>query len=280
MCRLFASVHSGPARSPLDALGAWVVDDFRRLGEVHRDGWGAVWTASDSLFSYHSTQPASRDGLYGAVVTQPVGSLILHERLASPGIALSLDNQQPFTSGGLAFAHNGTLTNANGNIVNKPASYRRALGLAHSTTGSDSRIYAEVFFHHLASLVSVGTPPTVAQVHRALGQTVGILRRDYPEASFNNLIETPEFTVVTRAHADRPQLSETLRHLYTEAGWAHHLDNYFEIGHTTVDHPDGGRTSAVSSSGYSAWETWTPVANNSMVVLSHRDASVEVVPLG
>ena len=150
MCRLLAYVHSGSTASMRQTLGDRALDEFRQLAEVHRDGWGAVWMVSNVLSSYVSNNPASRDvKMFDALTTQRVDSAIAHERLASPGIGLLLENQQPFSSGGVAFAHNGTIGEDDINIVQRPAAYRNSLGLVHSTTMSDSRIYADLFFLHL-----------------------------------------------------------------------------------------------------------------------------------
>lgn len=280
MCRLLAYVHAGQPRTMGETLGP-ALTEYQQLARVHHHGWGAVWHRDGTLSSYVSTTPADQDPLFGALATVPLGSAIVHERLASPGIGLSLDNQQPFTADGLAFAHNGSISNGDGNIVHRPEAYRRSLGLAHSTTQSDSQLYAELFFDHLArhrTGPSSDTPPSVDQVHRALTATLTLLRKDYPDASFNNLIETPEFTFATQAHADHPQASEGLRRYYEEAGWADQIACYPELRYTTLADA-AGVTSVVSSSGFGSSDAWSPVTNNTLVVLSHRDGSLRLVPL-
>lgn len=280
MCRLLAWAHSGPPSSPLDTLGGPVWDAFQDLSRVHRDGWGAAWYRAGAPSSYRTTTAAHADGFFADVISAPLDALIVHERWASPGIALSLDNQQPFTSGPLAFAHNGTIGNEQGNIVGRPSDYRRSLGLEHSVTRSDSQIYAQVFFHHLAQAgfeAVSGVAPTVDQVHRALTVTLAALRRDYPDASFNNVILTPDYTFATRAHAQVPRHGELLRRGYEKAGWTHRLADYYELKYTTLR--GEGVTSVVSSSGYEAADGWSLVENNSLVALCHRSGEVEVHPL-
>lgn len=283
MCRLFAYVHSGSTLSMRETLGGPLLAEFQQLADVHKDGWGTAWRQAQALSLYLSLTPASKDrALFAALTDLPLGSAVIHQRWASPGIGLSLDNQQPFASDGLAFAHNGTIGNEEGNIVQRKAPYRESLGLAGSTTQSDSRIYADLFFLRLAELRrQSGSPePGVEEVRKALAQTIALLRRDYPEASYNNLIQTPGFTVATEAHADRPKTSEGLRRRYAEAGWSHWTDSYFELGYTTLTHPDGSVTSAAASSGFPSRDRWTALGNNSLLVLSHRDASVRTLPLG
>ena len=153
MCRLFAYVHAGTQLPMRNALDSRILDEFRQLSAVHRDGWGMVSSGQDGLSAYVSTLPAGDDGaMFESLLSRSVESSIVHERLASPGISLSLDNQQPFTFNGLAFAHNGSICNDSGNIVARPASWRESLGLPHSQTKSDSRLYAELFFLKLGAL--------------------------------------------------------------------------------------------------------------------------------
>lgn len=282
MCRLFAWVHAGSAASPRSTVGEPVWNAFQDLSRVHRDGWGAAWYRGGAPSSYRTTTAAHADGFFLDVTSAPLEALIVHERWASPGIALSLDNQQPFTSGALAFGHNGTIGNDEGNIVGRPQDYRRSLGLENSMTRSDSHLYAQVFFHHLAQTgFGAAGPsdagPSVDQVHRALTATLTALRRDYPDASFNNVILTPEFTFATRAHADHPRHGELLRRGYEKAGWTHRLADYYELKYTTLR--ENGVTSAVSSSGYEAVDGWTLVENNTLVALDHRSGEAEVLNL-
>jgi predicted glutamine amidotransferase len=267
-----------------ETLGDLVLDEFLELAGVHRDGWGIVRRHSNSLSSYISTISACRDvATFNALTAQPIDSAIMHMRWASPGIGLVLDNQQPFVYEGMALAHNGTIGNDEGNIVMRPASYRESIGLVHSTTMSDSRIYADLFFLRLAELQqnrqSSGRPPSADEVRQSLALTIARLRQDYADASFNNVIETADFTFATRAHADKPECSEGLRHRYGEMGWSHRIDDYYELAYKTFPHDDGSVTSVVSSSGYSASDLWPKLANNAILAISHRDATVQTMSL-
>lgn len=281
---MLAYVHSGSALSMRETLGDPVLDGFLALAVVHRDGWGIVATGSNSLSSYVSTSPASSDvAMFKALTAQPIDSSIVHERLASPGIGLHLDNQQPFVSNGVAFAHNGTIGNEAGNIVQRPASYRESLGLADSRTMSDSRIYADLFFLRLTQVQqsshSSGRPPSDEEVREALATTITRLREDYPDASFNALIETADFTFAARAHADEPACSEGLRRIYAAAGWTDRIDDYYELAYRTFSHADGSATAVVSSSGYPASDPWDKLANNTLFAISHRDATAQTLSL-
>ncbi|HTX74072.1 MAG TPA: hypothetical protein VMC79_14680 [Rectinemataceae bacterium] len=255
-----------------------------QLADVHRDGWGIVRTSSNSLSCYISTRSALGDAAtFRALTAQPIGSAIVHERWASPGIGLLLDNQQPFVSNGVAFAHNGTIGNDGANIVHRPSSYRESLGLGHSTTMSDSRLYADLFFLRLADVQhsgqTRGSPPRAEDVRRALASTIAQLRQDYPDASFNTVIETADFTFAARAHAEEPTCSERLRRRYEEVGWAHRIGDYHELAYKTFSAADGSTTSVVSSSGYSESDPWPKLANNTLLAISHLDAKARAYPL-
>ncbi len=270
-----------------ETLGDRVLGEFLQLAEAHRDGWGMVSASSGSLSSHVSSRSALLDAAtFGALTAQSIDSAIVHERWASPGIDLALDNQQPFSSAGVGFAHNGTIGNDRGNIVRMPASYRESLGLVHSTTTSDSRIYADLFFLQLAELRRTRqgrqSPEGNSgddEVRRALALTIARLRQDYPDASFNCVIETADFTFAARAHADNPQYSEWLRRRYKELGWADRIENYYELAYATLPHADGSTTSVVSSSGYASSDPWAKLGNNAILAISHRDAALRMMSL-
>ncbi len=282
MCRLFAYAHGGDPVSMSEALEASILDEFRLLAEVHRDGWGMATAGPDGRSCYLSNRSAAADAaMFGTLASRALNSAIIHERLASPGIALVLDNQQPFMSGGLAFAHNGTIGNADGNIVDRPHSYRETLGLARSTTRSDSKLYGELFAHRLGleRRTEGAFSPTPEELGLALSETIRLLRRDYPDSSYNNVIQTSDYTAITRAHAGAPVYGQGLRRIYEAAGWSDRIDSYFTIVYTSVAHADGTVFGVASSSGYPASDGWTELQNNTMLVFSHKDASPRLIPL-
>jgi predicted glutamine amidotransferase len=254
------------------ALGARVLGEFQQLADVHRDGWGAVWRRSDGVSHYRSNTAASRDAMFGAMTAQPASSVVVHERWASPGIAVSLDNQQPFASNGVAFAHNGTIANDEGNIVHRSAAYRASLGLPPSAVMSDSRLYADLFFLHLRE-------PSADGVLRALRLAVGALREDYPRASFNAVVETVQATFAVQAHETPPNPGAGVRRVYEKVGWAGCIASYYDLRYTTLTHEDGSKSAVASSSGYGSNDAWTLLGNDTVLVLPHGGAGVYTVPL-
>lgn len=277
MCRLFAYIHAGSKRSPWETLGAETWSQFRELSLVHADGWGTAWLSEGHWSRYLSSRSLRSDpSLWQSFLTSPVGAAVIHERWASPGIARAPENQQPFFQGPWAFAHNGTIGTGEKNIVHRPTTYRSSLGIPGSTTMSDSKIYAEILFRQLGETT---TSATVAAVHKALEHTIGVLRKDYPDASFNSILAGPDFTVLTRAHASSPVFSEKLCRCYEEAGWTDRIADYYELGFTKIVHADGSTTIAAASSGFRVRDTWTTLENNSCLILDHQTASVTILPL-
>lgn len=266
-----------------ETLGQSLLDEFLALAEVHRDGWGMASVRSGSLSAYVSTLSAHADAaIFRTLTALPIESAIIHERWASPGIGLSLDNQQPFSASGIAFAHNGTIHNEEGNIVQRPQSYRSLLGLENSTTMSDSRIYADLFFLQLAALrrdKAESSALTVEEIQHALAATIKLLRQDYPEASFNCLIETQDYTFAAELHAENPVCSEGLRSRYLELGWASRIDTYLDLVYSSITVADGSTATVVSSSGYAASDSWNRLGNNRLIALSRLDASMQIYSL-
>ncbi len=284
MCRLFACAH-GISNLPLSAaLDPAITDEFLSLSRVHRDGWGFSSLDPHGRSHYVSNRAALLDApVFRASIDRPLSSCIIHERLASPGIDLVLDNQQPFYCGPFAFAHNGTISNEEGNIVLRPASYREDLGLHRSTTMSDSRLYADLLVSQLAARTDSQNGQRVVLGHaefvQALSATLRLLRRDFPEASYNCLVQTEAFTAIIRAHAAEPVYSEGLRRIYEKEGWAQRLESYYVVRYASFPCSDGSISSVASSSGYSPSDSWRVLENNTILFISHHDASLRLLPL-
>jgi len=284
MCRLFACVNALAPLSMRETLGTVLLDEFARLSAVHKHGWGAATVGPGGRSFYQSTASVLDDrASFDSLAAKPVSSSIIHERWASPGIALVLDNQQPFMERGIAFAHNGTIENAGGNAVNRPEPWRDSLGLAGSFTMSDSKLYAELFMKRLAEAARAAgkmeASPPAERLVRALSETLDLLRADYPDSSYNNVIQTPDLTLVTRAHAANPRLSDGARRRYEEAGWAGRIDNYFEIKYAELPGPHGSVTLAASSSGYASTDSWKVLENDHALVFSHATGEARVYSL-
>jgi predicted glutamine amidotransferase len=106
MCRLLGIV-SAQTRTLTQSLSA-ELGPFAELSSVHCDGWGIAACHAEELLITKKTESAlAEDGLLSACGQIATDAALLHLRQASPGIPVSLENTHPFTTGTVAFAHNG-----------------------------------------------------------------------------------------------------------------------------------------------------------------------------
>jgi predicted glutamine amidotransferase len=118
---LLGVVSRTPAR--LSDLLADDLAPFTALAAEHKDGWGvAYWGATDlpasgdagagtDLAIVKSQDPAHTSMAFARTVAGvSTDAALLHIRMATPGLAVNLDNTHPFTTGPIAFVHNGEFT--------------------------------------------------------------------------------------------------------------------------------------------------------------------------
>ncbi|MGI8881852.1 MAG: class II glutamine amidotransferase [Jatrophihabitans sp.] len=107
MCRLLGVVANRNA--PLVGLLGAELDPFRRLSEVHCDGWGiAYWDEHDNLRSAKAPEAALGSTAFDAAAdSAATDAALLHLRKASVGMPNGPQNTHPFQAGSIAFAHNG-----------------------------------------------------------------------------------------------------------------------------------------------------------------------------
>jgi len=289
---MFAWVVEDGKKDLAQAVGSPTLESFIQLSRVHRDGWGfsAVGKGERSYYISHRAQEKDRT-LFEALVRGNYEAGIMHQRLASPGIDLALDKQHPFLLGDLAFAHNGTLGRQDGNIVDRPLEYRHRLGLAHSTTASDSRLFGELLALELAKVQGSAqqagnSKPGLAakedeeadKLCTALRNTLEILRQDYPDSSYNCLVQGRYCTLAAQVHGSPVHFSEALQNIYLKAGWKDYLPSYYDLYYKT-ECLEGCTRTFVSSSGYADLEGWTRLENKHVLVLNHQDGSARVLAL-
>lgn len=221
MCRLLGYVAAEPI-SVLEVLGAEGLEAFTSLTVVHDDGWGMAWhDAEDPATVRRASAPhsAASDPVYDDLVRQPLGPAgLVHLRWATGGLPISPENTHPFVDGGYAFAHNGhvaPIRRLDGLL--RPAARERLLGQTDS----------ERFFRFILQCIEDAGGDEVSGV----GDAVGTLRSEFPEASLNSLLLTPSrmFAVHINSHAQAPP---ALRELFP--GGEHlpvgHADEeYFEM---------------------------------------------------
>jgi predicted glutamine amidotransferase len=301
VCRLLAYAAAKENKSLKEVLTPEQIEGFLWMSTIHNDGWGAAHMvdASDSAgiedggapsqetttSIYRSTESAFLDPLVEAVTAEPARSAIFHLRLATPGIPLNIENQQPFSCDGMTFMHNGSIENDEGNILDdydalaglgKPETARKAaenLPVTHEEferTGgrSDSAIYFATIIKNYekdGNLVA------------AVSRTIATLREKYPDSSYNSVLQTDDALVFTHAVGEGP-VSEELGKIYTDNDFAEHIADYRDIKYRELD--DGGVV--VASTGFEQPddEGWKDLENNTLIAVDTRTGKYRVVALG
>jgi predicted glutamine amidotransferase len=260
MCRLLGYVTAEPT-SLVDLLGREDFAAFTALTSVHDDGWGMAWYAADDGRLHHarSARSAENEASYAELAEQALGRVgIVHLRWASPGIPIRVENSHPFVEGQLAMAHNGHI-----------ASIERLEGLltpgsrAALTGGTDSERY---FRYVLQCIEAAGDEAA------GLGEAVATLAAEFPQASLNALLLTPErlLAVHVNSRATPPPMLKDLRGMGIAAERIRHTDDdYFAMDFRRT--PQGTQ---VISSGIDP-EGWTPVPEDSVGVIDVQSGELE-----
>lgn len=285
MCRLLAYAAAGENRSLKDVLTPEQIEGYLWMSTIHNDGWGAahvVNTADSanvddggavsrptSTSIYRSTESAFLDPLVEAVTAEPARSALFHLRLATPNIPLLVENQQPFSCDNITFSHNGSIENDDGNILNSgkmPVTYAE-----FERTGGRSD--SAVFF----ALILKKYKESGSLVH-AVSEAIAQLRQDYPESSYNCVLQTEDALVFVHAVHNGP-LSEMLGKVYTEHGFANHIADYRDVKYREM--PDGCGV-VVASTGFDQPEDegWRELENNHLIAVDTKTCGYQVVALG
>lgn len=187
MCRLLGWV----ARQPItarEALGDDSLAAFRKLAQLHADGWGIAYDGVDSPIVERSTRRADTDPAFTkATNVTPTRVGIIHLRWATPGLPVELRNTHPFQHGPYVFAHNGSIKPAKDlDDILTP----RWQGQLHGTTDSE-----RYFLAILAELDRNGT-----DVPTAATRVATRLTREFQPSSLNALLGTPTALYVINCH--------------------------------------------------------------------------------
>lgn len=215
MCRITAILSAGE-QSRRDLLFSGPMSLLVQAGAVRGrfqdDGWGiARWPGGK--FSLARSQGAARlePKKFSAAASVPSRSVLAHLRFASaPGVRKSAqvrpENTQPFSRGGLAFAHNGTLY-----IKDEIRSMLGAYA-AHVKGTNDSEV---LFWQVMKMLDAYGTP------EKALAAAVDEIRtvwlsckdahpdRKGPYTSLNIFLASKD-SLTVMCHAPRGDMQKAL----------------------------------------------------------------------
>lgn len=189
MCRLLGVVAPHPL--PLTALLRDNLASFTALSDRHQDGWGtAYWGRDGALHRDRAVERAADSSAYAAAMRETwTDAGMLHLRLASRGLAHTLENTHPFVDGDVAFAHNGFA---------HPVSALDALVAEQGGGDSDGSTDSERYFRLVHALMR-REPPQRALLHAA--RSIATVTRP---KSLNALLLTREALYALRA--DDPRL--------------------------------------------------------------------------
>lgn len=251
--------------SLVDLLGREDFSAFTALTTVHDDGWGMAWYDADDGRLHHARSARSAEGdlVYAELAERPLGRVgLVHLRWASPGIPVRVENSHPFVEGQVAMAHNGHI-----------ASIDRLEGLL--TPGSRSALIggtdSERYFRYVLQCIEAA-----GDVAAGLGQAVTTLSAEFPSASLNALLLTPErlLAVHVNSHATPPPMLKDLRGKGIAADRIRHTDDeYF-----AMDFRRTRQGTQVVSSGIDP-DGWTPVPEDAVGVIDVQSGAVDWLAL-
>lgn len=270
MCRLLGYCVNAAQLSLQDILGEADTADFRRLSEIHKDGWGlslkgfAGSNASQLLQdrTYHTTVAAYADPMFSALSDMPAQSALWHLRWGSPGIAKVMENQQPFAFDDIEFMHNGHIVGMdNVNILDNP-DFEVDRDIVRSISlHSDSAI----FFAVIVGYVRQGMNLSDAVLH-----AVEKLRETYPTSSYNCIVRDAKQMVAVQAGHEGKTSPGITKH-YNDYGWIGQSEDYAVMRFRDIkDEKNHGLGVLVASSGFrqDADDGWREMGNNTMLVAS------------
>lgn len=109
MCRLLG--YAAPvATTAKDILGEDGCSEWQRLGRLHADGWGTSWLQNGQIERIRSAETGLRDPMLShSLSDEPTRARIAHLRLATEGLARTIDNAHPFVTDRFTLAHNGSI---------------------------------------------------------------------------------------------------------------------------------------------------------------------------
>lgn len=182
MCRLLGWATPAPT-TLARLLGAGDLGAFTELSCKHGDGWGMARAGDGTVLVDKEAGAARTSERFAAVAQEHSSDLaMVHLRWATLGLPVAQDNAHPFTSGRLAFAHNGSI--APPSAVEELLDDRTRRLLRGDTD-------SERFFLAVLSRLDDHDAPDDAEVGRAYAETVRTIRRDLRVSSLNSMLLTP-----------------------------------------------------------------------------------------
>ncbi|MFC5679638.1 class II glutamine amidotransferase [Aeromicrobium endophyticum] len=258
---MFGFVSPG-ASSVADSLGARGLTDLHALAQLHADGWGwaGIGRPGERPEVVKSMMPAEQDASFQAALDSSRHAAMLHLRWATVGIGVEQTNTHPFVAGDITFEHNGAL---------KPIDTMRALLSPRSRAALTGATDSEMYFALILELV-----PHEASVPAAVARAARTIRQEFPVASLNAMLLTPEHMIVVHSSArsalDEIDLVEAAQFELPDE----HAEDYFALRWSRTE--DG--TVLVASSGLSE-ESWAPLPTDTVMAISLTDGSIQMLAL-
>src|ERR1700677_627012 len=177
MCRLIGFVSPSP-QSLRELLGEERYASFEQFScAEHGDGWGVAWCDGADVRSEKEPVRASASVRYKELVDESFDAAFVHYRWATLSLEVRLGNTHPFTSGALAFAHNGSVSDAtNLDVVIAPEQLTDLEG------NTDSERYFRLFLSSMRD----------GDVEEALRRTALTIAERCTYSSLNALVLTPD----------------------------------------------------------------------------------------
>ncbi len=242
MCRMIGFVS--PVKQSLrDVLGDERYSSFEQFScAEHGDGWGVAWCEGAVVHSEKEPVPASTSVRYKELVDESFDAAFVHYRWATLSLEVRLGNTHPFTSGALAFAHNGSVSDAT--KLDGVIDPERLTDLEGST---DSERYFRLFLTSMRD----------GDVEGALRRTTSTIAERCTYSSLNALVLTPDALFALCYYADGPMAPGL-------------PEDYYDMGFFS----SGGAT-LVASSGWQHGE-WTPLGNRNILRIDRATGETTV----
>jgi predicted glutamine amidotransferase len=275
MCRLIAWAASEPATLS-KLLGETRLEALVDVARLHPDGWGMALAASpgragggqvdggsERMRIVRSTKSAEHDPLLVETArTQASRVGLLHLRRATAGYMVAEENTHPFAWDGWAFAHNGTIPEAERlDEILAPAWRDRRRG----TTDSER--------YFLCILERVEKHGDAVEGIRA---AIDDIRTTCDRGSLNAVLLGEEVLAVVHARAGvAPPIHILLSSVDGDPSRLppEHTDLYYDLRYRRSE-----RSLVVSSTGMPD-EAWEPLAPESVLVVDRRTGTVSIWPL-
>ena len=244
MCRLLGTVSRTPVT--LDQVLGDERDAFLALAAQHGDGWGHAWMGTDRLEVRKRADSAlvSRE-LAVLAAGQAAEAALTHLRWATLGLSVRSANTHPFTSHGVAFAHNGS--------ISPPGALEELVApqlKPHRQGDTDS----ERYFLAVLSRLAEGATPT-----EALATTVAdIVASGATVHSLNCMLLTPEALLAVCCY---------------DPG-SYEDPEYYPLLHRRT-----GETVVVASTGWTESAGWSTLDNGQMIVVERESLRTTILPV-